>query len=83
MSEYTRSRVEARIFTEECVANDRVDPALFARYNIKRGPCATRTAKACWRASPIFPASTHFEEKDGKKVPATASCGTAATTCMT
>ena len=30
MSEYAAIEKEARIFTEECVANDRVDPALFA-----------------------------------------------------
>ena len=31
MSDYAAIEKEARIFTEECVTNNRIDPALFAR----------------------------------------------------
>ena len=37
MSDYAAIEKEARIFTEECVTNNRIDPALFAQYDIKRG----------------------------------------------
>ena len=37
MSDYAAIEKEARIFTEECVTNNRVDPELFAKYHIKRG----------------------------------------------
>ena len=37
MSDYAAIEKEARIFTEECVTNNRIDPTLFAQYDIKRG----------------------------------------------
>ena len=37
MSDYAAIEKEARIFTEECVTNNRIDPELFAQYDIKRG----------------------------------------------
>ena len=36
MSDYAAIEKEARIFTEECVTNNRIDPTLFAQYDIKR-----------------------------------------------
>ena len=40
MSDYAAIEKEARIFTEECVTNNRIDPELFAQYDIK-----TRSAR--------------------------------------
>ena len=37
MSDYAAIEKEARIFTEECVTNNHIDPTLFAQYDIKRG----------------------------------------------
>ena len=68
MSEYAAIEKEARIFTEECVANDRVDPALFAQYNIKRG-LRDQDGKGVLAGITNISRIDAFEEKDGKKVP--------------
>ena len=46
MSDYAAIEKEARIFTEECVTNNRIDPTLFAQYDIKRG-LRDKNGKAC------------------------------------
>ena len=38
MSEYGAIEKEARIYTELCEQRDRIDPALFDRLGVKRGP---------------------------------------------
>ena len=68
MSEYAAIEKEARIFTEECVANDRVDPALFAQYNIKRG-LRDQDGKGVLAGITNISRIDAFDEKDGKKVP--------------
>ena len=46
MSDYAAIEKEARIFTEECVTNNRIDPSLFGQYNIKRGLRQKRQGRA-------------------------------------
>ncbi len=54
MSDYAAIEKEAA-FTEECVTNNRIDPAL-AQYDIKRG-LRDKTVRVCWPVSPTSPAS--------------------------
>ena len=68
MSDYAAIEKEARIFTEECVTNNRIDPTLFAQYDIKRGlrdKNGTGVRAGITNISRI----DAFEERDGQKVP--------------
>ena len=68
MSDYAAIEKEARIFTEECVTNNRVDPALFAKYNIKRG-LRDQDGKGVLAGITNISRIDAFEERDGKQVP--------------
>ena len=82
MSDYAAIAKEAAVFTEECVTNNRIDPSLFGQYNIKRG-LRDQDGKGVLAGITNISRIDAFEEKDGKKVPATENSGIAATTCMT
>ena len=75
MSDYAAIEKEARIFTEECVTNNRIDPTLFAQYDIKRG-LRDKNGKG------VLAGITNISRID-RRFPARASSGTAATTSMT
>ena len=68
MSDYAAIEKEARVFTEECVTNNRVDPTLFAQYNIKRG-LRDQDGKGVLAGITNISRIDAFEERDGKKVP--------------
>lgn len=68
MSDYAAIEKEARIFTEECVTNNRVDPALFAQYNIKRG-LRDQDGKGVLAGITNISRIDAFEQRDGKQVP--------------
>ena len=68
MSDYAAIEKEARIFTEECVTNNRVDPALFAQYHIKRG-LRDQDGKGVLAGITNISRIDAFEQRDGKQVP--------------
>ena len=37
MANYAEIEREAKIYLDQCVHNDRIDPALFDKYGVKRG----------------------------------------------
>ena len=68
MSDYAAIEKEARIFTEECVTNNRIDPTLFAQYDIKRG-LRDKNGKGVLAGITNISRIDAFEERDGQKVP--------------
>ena len=68
MSDYAAIEKEARIFTEECVTNNRVDPALFGQYHIKRG-LRDQDGKGVLAGITNISRIDAFEERDGQQVP--------------
>ena len=68
MSDYAAIEKEARIFTEECVTNNRIDPALFAQYDIKRG-LRDKNGNGVLAGITNISRIDAFEMRDGKKVP--------------
>ena len=68
MSDYAAIEKEARIFTEECVTNNRIDPALFAQYDIKRG-LRDKNGKGVLAGITNISRIDAFEERDGQKIP--------------
>ena len=82
MSDYAAIEKEARIFTEECVTNNRIDPALFAQYDIKRG-LRDKNGNGVLAGITNISRIDAFEMRDGKRFPVRASSGIAATTSMT
>ena len=68
MSDYAAIEKEARIFTEECVTNNRIDPTLFAQYDIKRG-LRDKNGKGVLAGITNISRIDAFEEHDGQKVP--------------
>ena len=82
MSDYAAIEKEARIFTEECVTNNRIDPTLFAQYDIKRG-LRDKNGKGVLAGITNILASTPLRSATARRFPARASSGTAATTSTT
>ena len=68
MSDYAAIEKEARIFTEECVTNNRIDPELFAQYDIKRG-LRDKNGKGVLAGITNISRIDAFEERDGQKIP--------------
>ena len=68
MSDYAAIEKEARIFTEECVTNNRIDPTLFAQYDIKRG-LRDKNGKGVLAGITNISRIDAFEERDGQKIP--------------
>ena len=68
MSDYAAIEKEARIFTEECVTNNRIDPALFAQYDIKRG-LRDKNGRGVLAGITNISRIDAFEERDGQKTP--------------
>ena len=68
MSDYAAIEKEARVFTEECVNNNRVEPSLFTQYNIKRG-LRDQDGKGVLAGITNISRIDAFEDRDGKKVP--------------
>ena len=68
MSDYAAIEKEARIFTEECVTNNRIDPALFAQYDIKRG-LRDKNGRGVLAGITNISRIDAFEERDGQKIP--------------
>lgn len=68
MSDYAAIEKEARIFTEECVTNNRIDPTLFAQYDIKRG-LRDKNGKGVLAGITNISRIDAFEERDGQKLP--------------
>ena len=68
MSDYAAIEKETRIFTEECVTNNRIDPTLFAQYDIKRG-LRDKNGKGVLAGITNISRIDAFEERDGQKVP--------------
>ena len=68
MSDYAAIEKEARIFTEECVTNNRIDPTLFAQYDIKRG-LRDKNGKGVLAGITNISRIDAFEERGGQKVP--------------
>lgn len=68
MSDYAAIEKEARIFTEECVTNNRIDPTLFAQYDIKRG-LRDKNGKGVLAGITNISRIDAFEERDGQEVP--------------
>lgn len=68
MSDYAAIEKEARIFTEECVTNNRIDPALFAQYDIKRG-LRDKSGRGVLAGITNISRIDAFEERDGQKIP--------------
>lgn len=68
MSDYAAIEKEAHIFTEECVTNNRIDPTLFAQYDIKRG-LRDKNGKGVLAGITNISRIDAFEERDGQKVP--------------
>jgi len=68
MSNYAAIAEEARRFTDQCVANNRIDPALFGQYNIKRG-LRDKDGKGVLAGITNISRIDAFETRDGEKVP--------------
>ena len=68
MSDYAAIEKEARIFTEECVTNNRIDPALFAQYDIKRG-LRDKNGNGVLAGITNISRIDAFEMRNGQKVP--------------
>lgn len=68
MSDYAAIEAEAKVFTEECVANNRIDPSLFGQYNIKRG-LRDMDGKGVLAGITNISRIDAFEVRDGKEVP--------------
>ena len=68
MSDYAAIEQEARIFTGECVNNNRIPPELFGQYNIKRG-LRDQDGKGVLAGITNISRIDAFEERDGRQVP--------------
>ena len=68
MSEYGAIEKEARVFTELCEQNDRIDPTLFETFGVKRG-LRDKDGKGVLTGITNISRIDAFEERDGKKVP--------------
>ncbi|MGN0984296.1 MAG: citrate/2-methylcitrate synthase [Gemmiger sp.] len=68
MSDYAAIDAEARVFTEECVRNNRIDPELFGQYHIKRG-LRDKDGKGVLAGITNISRIDAFEIRDGQEVP--------------
>ena len=68
MAGYAAIEKEAKIFTEECLKNDRIDPALFDAYGVKRG-LRDKDGKGVLAGITNISRIDAFAQVDGKKVP--------------
>lgn len=68
MGEYAAIEKEARVFTDLCLQNDKIDPALFDHYGVKRG-LRDKDGKGVLAGITNISRIDAFEERDGKKVP--------------
>ena len=68
MGEYAAIEKEAQVFTELCLNNDKIDPALFDQYGVKRG-LRDKDGKGVLAGITNISRIDAFEERDGQKVP--------------
>ena len=68
MGEYAAIEKEAEVFTGLCLQNDKIDPALFDAYGVKRG-LRDKDGKGVLAGITNISRIDAFEERDGKKVP--------------
>ena len=68
MGEYAAIEKEAQVFTELCLNNDKIDPALFDQYGVKRG-LRDKDGKGVLAGITNISRIDAFEERDGKKTP--------------
>ena len=68
MSEYAAIEKEAKGFTDLCVRNDQIDPALFDKLGVKRG-LRDKDGKGVLAGITNISRIDAFEQRDGKKVP--------------
>ena len=68
MGEYAAIEKEAQVFTELCLNNDKIDPALFDQYGVKRG-LRDKDGKGVLAGITNITRIDAFEERDGKKTP--------------
>ena len=68
MSDYAAIEQEARIFMQTCAENNRIDPALFGQYNIKRG-LRDQDGKGVLAGITNISRIDAFELRDGKSCP--------------
>ena len=68
MSDYAAIEQEARVFTEECIRNNSIDPALYGQYSIKRG-LRDQDGNGVLAGITNISRIDAFEMRNGQKVP--------------
>ena len=68
MAEYAAIEREAKLFTDICLNNDRIDPALFEQYGVKRG-LRDKDGKGVLAGITNISRIDAFREENGQKIP--------------
>ena len=75
MSEYAAIEKEAKGFTDLCVRNDQIDPALFDKLGVKRG-LRDKDGKGVLAGITNISALMRLSSGAARKFPVRANCGT-------
>ena len=68
MANYAEIEREAKIYLDECVQNDKIDPALFDKFGVKRG-LRDKDGKGVLTGITNISRIDAFKMVDGKKTP--------------
>lgn len=82
MANYAEIETEAKRYLDICVGHDKIDPALFDEYGVKRG-LRDKDGKGVLTGITNISRIDAFQMVDGKRRPVRANSGTAATMSMT